>query len=267
MVRDTLLEATPREELVALLHEMDPDDLVWLAEAVPEDVRQEVYRSLDERDASWVRSQAGYPEDSVGHLMEPDVLSVRDARTVAELFADLRGPRSAAPPGGSGLRGGRPQRAQGRAPLEALLVQDPAACVADAMRNDVVTFGPEDKARPGGQGLRALRPRHRPRGRRAGQAPGPPHGGRGGGLHPRAVRDAGAPERRPRGRGGPVRAGLGQRAQPLALAGRQPGHRLPGLARHRRLRGDDRADSWPWPRSCPSWPAWAETRATRRWPS
>jgi magnesium transporter len=146
-LRDALLDATPREDLVALLREMDADDLAYLAESVPEDVRQEVYRSLDDRDASWVRSQAGYPDDSVGHLMEQDVLSVRDTHTIEKLFSELRARRALPRQIGAVYVVDARNVLRGALPIEAVLVHEPAACVADAMVTEVVTFAPEDKAR------------------------------------------------------------------------------------------------------------------------
>lgn len=145
-LRETLLEAIPREDLLSLLREMDADDLAYLAESVPEDVRQEVYRSLDERDASWVRSQAGYPDDSVGHLMEQDVLSVRDTHTIDQLFAELRARRALPRQIGAVYVVDARNVLRGALPIEAVLVHDPAACVAEAMVAEVVTFDPQDKA-------------------------------------------------------------------------------------------------------------------------
>ena len=144
-VREQLLDSLSREDLLAMLRELDPDDLAYLAESLPEDAREEVYRSLDERAASWALSQAAHPDGSVGGLMSRDVVSVREDRSLARLFEELRGRTLPRPIDAVYVVDAR-NVLRGALPVDAVLTRDPAACVADAMTTDVVTFSPGDKA-------------------------------------------------------------------------------------------------------------------------
>jgi len=152
-VRDSLVEATPREQLRECLAGLDPDDLAWLADSIEPDLRTEVYRSLDDRALSWVRSSTLYPEDTVGHLMGSELVSVRDDSTATQILADLRG------------RGELPHQTdkvfvvdgrnvlRGFLTLPDLLLCDPTARARDRMHADMVGFAPEDKA---GEAARAF---------------------------------------------------------------------------------------------------------------
>src|SRR5262245_26324140 len=89
-VREGLLAATKREDLLAILKTLDPEDLAWIADSLDEDVRREVFAGLDESALSWVRSSRAFPEDSVGQLMSSELVSVRDIRTLGEVASELR---------------------------------------------------------------------------------------------------------------------------------------------------------------------------------
>jgi Mg/Co/Ni transporter MgtE len=68
-VRDSLIEATPHDDLVALLLTLDPDDLAYLVESVPADVLNAVSRGLEQADRSAFDEATRYGEESVGRYM------------------------------------------------------------------------------------------------------------------------------------------------------------------------------------------------------
>ncbi len=86
----SLIAKTDPERLVAMCRHMDPDDLVYVADLLPEDVRTRVYASIEQEDRDWVDASKRYPEDSVGHLMTPDMLAVADSATVKETLKTIR---------------------------------------------------------------------------------------------------------------------------------------------------------------------------------
>jgi magnesium transporter len=145
-VRDSLIEALDRPELVRALAQLDADDLAELAEAVPEDVLAEVSQALTAGDRDWLHTTMAYPENSVGHLMSQDVLTVRGEYSVDQVLKLLRG------------RGDLPRNTdslyvadirhlfKGVLPMRALLLNDPQARVADLLLADPVVFGPNDSA-------------------------------------------------------------------------------------------------------------------------
>jgi magnesium transporter len=152
-VRDGLVEATPREALLAALQGLDPDDLAYLAQVLPEALRPDVYRSLDEKQLSFVRATRQYLPDSVGQIMSHDPVVVREERGVGEAVAELR------------AAGDLPRLAdalfvvdarnvvRGVVPLKALLLRPPEARIAELIEAEFVAFGPDD---PAGAAARAF---------------------------------------------------------------------------------------------------------------
>jgi hypothetical protein len=114
-----------------------------------------------------------------------------------------------------------------------------------------------------GAGLRALRPGVGAGGQRARQVDRAADGGRCGGLHPRGVGGRRAEHGRPARRRGSVRADLGQRPQPLAVAVDQSLHRISSPRGPSACSRTPLPRSWRWPRSCRSSPASAATPAIR----
>lgn len=145
-VRESLIERTPRERLIDILKRLDGDDLAYLAEFLPEDVRRVVFASLDERELSWVRSSAAYPEGSVGQLMSSEILVVREGGTLGEALGELRA-RAELPRAVDALIVVDARNIiRGLLPLKTLLLHEPAASVASLISGDVVSFLPEDAA-------------------------------------------------------------------------------------------------------------------------
>ncbi len=89
-VAEALIEQTRPERLVAMCRHMDPDDLAYVAELLPEDIRDEVYAGIDPEDRHWVAVAERYPEDTVGHLMTPELLAVPESVTVKETLKTIR---------------------------------------------------------------------------------------------------------------------------------------------------------------------------------
>lgn len=145
-VREALLEDTPREILREALRRLDADDLAFLKDALPDDLRREVYASLDEGALSWVRSAAAYAPGSVGHLMTSAGLTAREDQTLAQVVGALR-ERSEGQGSFDVLFVVDARNVLvGRLPLQALLLSDPESRVSDAAEHDVAGFLPEDAA-------------------------------------------------------------------------------------------------------------------------
>ncbi|WP_437603360.1 magnesium transporter [Sorangium sp. So ce590] len=89
-VRDSLVAETERGRLVALLGQLDPDDLAYVSDSIEPEIVAEVYQSLDAREQSLFRSTIAYPDDSAGHLMSPEFVWVRDSWDIAGALEDVR---------------------------------------------------------------------------------------------------------------------------------------------------------------------------------
>ncbi|WP_437682658.1 magnesium transporter [Sorangium sp. So ce131] len=145
-VRESLVAATERPRLVALLAQLDPDDLAYVSESIEPEVVAEVYRSLDAREQSVFRSTIAYPDDSVGHLMSPECVSVRDAWDLGAALEDLRR-RAELPPHTETLFVVDARNVlRGALSLKDLLLRPPSAPVSAVMSTDVLSFTPRERA-------------------------------------------------------------------------------------------------------------------------
>lgn len=145
-VRDSLIEVLERPLLLQALAQLDADDLAALAEAIPEDVLLEVSQTLPARDRDWLQTTMAYPEDTVGHLMSQDVLTVRDDYRVEQVLGMLRG-RDDLPYNTDSLFVVDARNLfKGVLPLRALLLNDPQARIVDLMVTDPIVFHPNGAA-------------------------------------------------------------------------------------------------------------------------
>lgn len=85
-----LLHALGQEETVRILNEMAPDDRTALLEELPSAAVTALLRLLTPEERATAQSLLGYPEDSVGRLMTPDFIAVRDEWTVQQVLDHIR---------------------------------------------------------------------------------------------------------------------------------------------------------------------------------
>ena len=89
-VRETLIAHMETGELVAAAEQLDTDEIADLAPDLPREVMQDVFRSLSLEERDQLRSAMSYPEDTVGGLMDFDMITVRDDITVEVVLRYLR---------------------------------------------------------------------------------------------------------------------------------------------------------------------------------
>ena len=85
-----LLRAMAHEQVVAILNEMSPDDRTALLEELPSAAARQLIRLLTPEERRVATSLLGYPEDSVGRLMTPDFIAVKEDWTVQEVLDYIR---------------------------------------------------------------------------------------------------------------------------------------------------------------------------------
>ena len=83
---DGLRDVTVRE----LLEEMDPDDRARLVDEMPAKVAKQVLAGLSPRERTLTATLLGYPENSAGRVMSPEVVNLRANQSVAEALARVR---------------------------------------------------------------------------------------------------------------------------------------------------------------------------------
>jgi len=85
-----LLRALAHEQVAAILNEMAPDDRTALLEELPSDAARKLIRFLTPEERRVATALLGYPEDSVGRLMTPDFIAVKEDWTVQEVLDYIR---------------------------------------------------------------------------------------------------------------------------------------------------------------------------------
>src|SRR5438105_7272030 len=85
-----LLRAMAHEQVVAILNEMSPDDRTALLEELPSAAARQLIQLLTPEERKVAQSLLGYPEGSVGRLMTPDFVAIREDWTVKEVLDFVR---------------------------------------------------------------------------------------------------------------------------------------------------------------------------------
>jgi magnesium transporter len=85
-----LLRAMAHEQVAGILNEMAPDDRTALLEELPSDAARKLIRFLTPEERRIATALLGYPEDSVGRLMTPDFIAVKESWTVQEVLDYIR---------------------------------------------------------------------------------------------------------------------------------------------------------------------------------
>jgi magnesium transporter len=85
-----LIHAMGREDVAHILNEMSPDDRTALLEELPPTAVTEVLKLLSPEELKVARTLLNYPEHSVGRLMTPDFIAVRDHWTAADVLTYIR---------------------------------------------------------------------------------------------------------------------------------------------------------------------------------
>ncbi|HEV8395609.1 MAG TPA: magnesium transporter [Vicinamibacterales bacterium] len=85
-----LLKAMAQEDIAALLNNMAPDDRTQFLEELPATATRQLLSLLTPAERAVASTLLGYPERSVGRLMTPHYLSVREHWTVQEVLNYVR---------------------------------------------------------------------------------------------------------------------------------------------------------------------------------
>ncbi|MGH8129272.1 MAG: magnesium transporter [Steroidobacteraceae bacterium] len=145
-VRASLVALLEDDELLALGKQMQSTDFADLIENLPEERARRVLAHLDTGERQQVQTALSFPPDSVGALMEMDVVTVRGDLTLEEAISSLRGRRGLPEPLTSISVVDRVNALQGVLPLARLLFSDAGLKVADVMDGDPVHFSTTDPA-------------------------------------------------------------------------------------------------------------------------
>jgi magnesium transporter len=150
-VRETLIAHMDEQELVAAAEQLDTDEIADLAPDLPREVIQDVFKSLTPQEREQLRAALSYPEETVGALMDFDMISIREDVTLEVVLRYLR-QLDELPDHTDQLfvvdRGGK---LRGLLRVDRLLVTDPETQVASVMRQVSIRFHPDEKAQDAAQ--------------------------------------------------------------------------------------------------------------------
>jgi magnesium transporter len=146
-VRETLIANMEADELVAATEQLDADEIADLAPDLPREVMDDVFESLSVEEREQLRAAMSYPEDSVGALMDFDMIGVREDVTVEVVLRYLRR-RDELPDHTDQLFVvDRDEKLRGILAVNRLLVSSPDTLIGSIMTiEDIVTLRPEDEA-------------------------------------------------------------------------------------------------------------------------
>lgn len=144
-VRQSLIETMDRADLLAATENMEADEIADLVANLPPDVVAEVQKGLTVKERAQLIEAMGYPEGSVGGIMDFEMVRVRDDVTLEVVLRYLRRQPELPDHTDQIFVVDRTDRLLGVLSLSALLVNDPEVIVHDVMSTDYLTLNPLDQ--------------------------------------------------------------------------------------------------------------------------
>jgi magnesium transporter len=89
-IQETLIKALAQEQVADILNGMSPDDRTALLEELPAEVTKRLLSLLSPAEMVIAKQLLGYPEDSIGRLMTPDYIPIKENWTVKEVLDYIR---------------------------------------------------------------------------------------------------------------------------------------------------------------------------------
>ncbi len=145
-VREMLIANMDRAELLAAAESLNTEEIADLAPDLPQDVIQDVLRSLDEQNRARLQSALSYEEETVGALMDFDMVMIRADITLEVVLRYLRRLGELPDHTDRLFVVDKNNALHGVLSVNKLLVQDPESVVGAVMETDVTVFHPEDDA-------------------------------------------------------------------------------------------------------------------------
>src|SRR5690554_6699237 len=142
--RESLIKSMDVEDLVAATGTMDADELADIAPDLPPDVIAEVQKGLTDAERAQLIEAMGYPEDTVGAIMDFEMVRVREDVTLEVVLRYLRRLHELPDHTDQVFVVDRLDRLRGTLYLSKLLVSEPDTLVADVMKTDFLSLNPLD---------------------------------------------------------------------------------------------------------------------------
>jgi magnesium transporter len=145
-VRESLIASMSRDELREAAEQLDTDEIADLAPDLPQHVIRDVFKSLPIEEREQLRAAMSYPEDSVGALMDFNMVHVREDVTLEVVSRYLRRFDELPDHTDQVFVVDRDDRFKGVLPLNLIVVNEPEVVVRDLMLGDTIQLHPDEKA-------------------------------------------------------------------------------------------------------------------------
>ncbi len=145
-VRESLIATMNREELGAAAGQLDTDEIADLAPDLPQNVMRDVFKSLSIEEREQLRAAISYAKDSVGALMDFNMITIRSDISLEVVSRYLRRFDELPDHTDQLFVVDRDDRFLGVLPLNRIVVNEPEVIVSRVMVADTIQLDPEEKA-------------------------------------------------------------------------------------------------------------------------
>ena len=145
-VWDSLIEEMSDRDLLRAIATLDIDEQVYLAEYLPRNLTGRVLTALEPEQRAQVREVMKFDRDTVGRIMDFELVTVRPNVTLAAVQRYLRKCGRVPDSTDKVFVTDRRNTLLGELPLTAILLHPPKMTVAELMDRDPTTFTPDEKA-------------------------------------------------------------------------------------------------------------------------
>jgi magnesium transporter len=89
-IQKDIIEAVSNQRVASIINEMEPDNRTALLEALPHNATRQLLSFLKPRERKQAQRLLDFPKDSVGRLMTPDFLAIKQEWTVERVLDFIR---------------------------------------------------------------------------------------------------------------------------------------------------------------------------------
>lgn len=145
-VWDSLIEEMSDKDLLKAIKTLDVDEQAYLAQYLPRNLMGRLLTSLEPEQRAQVREMIHYGKDTVGWMMDFELVTVRPDVTLGAVHRFLRMRKTIPDATDKLFVTDRKNTLLGELPLTAVLLNDPETPVREVMDSDPARFLPEEKA-------------------------------------------------------------------------------------------------------------------------
>jgi magnesium transporter len=145
-VWDSLIEEMSDKDLLKAIKTLDVDEQAYLAQYLPRNLMGRLLTSMEPEQRAQVREMIHYGKDTVGWMMDFELVTVRPDVTLGAVHRFLRLRKTIPAATDKLFVTDRKNTLLGELPLTAVLLNDPETLVQAVMDSDPTRFLPEEKA-------------------------------------------------------------------------------------------------------------------------